>query len=305
MKHINLAPALPQCHVAHKALLYSQPTRAEALRSSKNIIADQAQSTYESTLVHFNLIPYKEVEVTFTLFRIGINSHSSTMEDPVTFAPCVVDTPPRHSYMPPAPASEEVSSCPADLEMLCELLIAHGVELASEFKIYAVYVIQSLLSRYSQAEGVRGTLLEAGPRLWRWLQQKLRESEAEVSKQERLPLVHPAEFPLRLQHMDFIADSFGDIKTQLQLMHAALDDLQQKGEQTDEKLRHLQGLRRLIPTCRCEPQDRYSRSQLSAAAPSLGQTPTCGSKVKRSGGRPVGFLSGTSMLQVDRLEVPM
>ncbi|KAF1783951.1 hypothetical protein GQ600_18740 [Phytophthora cactorum] len=47
---------------------------------------------------------------------------------------------------------------------------------------------------------------------------------------ELLPLAQPAVLPLSLLHMDFIADSFQDIKTQQQLMHAVLDDVRHKVE---------------------------------------------------------------------------
>ncbi|KAG6959940.1 hypothetical protein JG688_00009855 [Phytophthora aleatoria] len=162
---------------------------------------------------------------------------------------------------------------PVDLEMLSELLIFQGLELASEFKGYAIDATQGLLSRYHQIEGVEGVLLDAGSRLWCWLRQRLRPGE--TTKKEQLPFPLPAVFPLTLQHMDYITERFDDVKTQLQLIYAALDDLHTKRDQTDSKLSPLV------------------------------KEKTCSHNTKALEKRLVDFRGETPVLQVDRLEVPL
>ncbi|KAG7391645.1 hypothetical protein PHYPSEUDO_004147 [Phytophthora pseudosyringae] len=213
---------------------------------------------------------------------------------------CVVDAPPQRFPMPPtAPSSlcETAPSPPVDLEMLSEALIFQGVELASEFKDYAVDAAQSLRSRYSQVEGVQEALLDAGSRLWRWLQQKLRAEEADATKELLPPLPQPAVLPVRLQHMDYITECFDNVKTQLQLIYAAVDDLQTKGEQTHRKLDRLQKQLRRVPAWRCEPQERCARCSLTTAASSDSNT--------KANGQSARISSETPMLHVERLEVPM
>ncbi|KAG3051429.1 hypothetical protein PC121_g17869 [Phytophthora cactorum] len=191
-----------------------------------------------------------------------------------------------------------VRSPPVDLEMLSELLIFQGLELASEFKGYAIDATQGLLSRYHQIEGVEGVLLDAGSRLWCWLRQRLRPGG--TTKKEQLPFPLPAVFPLTLQHMDYITERFDDVKTQLQLIYAALDDLHTKRDHTDSKLSRLHEQLRRVPTCRCE---RSMPSSLSFEA--LVKEKTCSHNTKALEKRLVDFRGETPVLQVDRLEVPL
>ncbi|KAF4148640.1 hypothetical protein GN958_ATG02120 [Phytophthora infestans] len=187
-------------------------------------------------------------------------------------------------------SEEAVASPPVDLEMLGDLLIFQVVELASEFSSYG----QSLLSRYHHFDDTRGILLDSGFRLARWLRQRLRPEQKNTK--ELLPLPQPAVFPLTIQHMDYITERFSDVKTQLQLMYAAVEDLHTKEDQIDSKLSRLHEQLRRIPTCRCEkftPSSHLSKL-------------TCNMKTTREN-RLVGLRNETPtpVLQVDRLEVPL
>ncbi|KAG6956446.1 hypothetical protein JG688_00011419 [Phytophthora aleatoria] len=67
-------------------------------------------------------------------------------------------------------------------------------------------------------------------RLWSWFQPRHGVATTQSCQEELLPLAQPVVLPLSLLHMDFIADSFQDIKTQQQLMHAVLDDVRHNVE---------------------------------------------------------------------------
>ncbi|CAI5720953.1 unnamed protein product [Peronospora destructor] len=173
------------------------------------------------------------------------------------------------------------------------------MEIVSEVQNYTSDVTKSLLRRFPHLEGAQETLRYESSRLCCWLQQKLGDKEAPVNNQELLPRPQLVELQLKQQHMSFITENFVDIKTQLQLMHATLDDLQQKEERVDKNFKRLHELLKDISMCRCEPQDRCMCSMISATTPSV----SCKSKNKsrRSAIRP----SETLMLQLNRLDVPM
>ncbi|ETK93760.1 hypothetical protein L915_03098 [Phytophthora nicotianae] len=190
--------------------------------------------------------------------------------------------------------SEAARSPPVDLEMLSESLIFQSVELVFEFKGYAVGAAKRILSRYHQNEDVEEALLCAGSRLWRWLQQRLRLEQEITDKQLLLP--QPAVFPLRMQHTDYITERFDDVKTQLQLIHAAVDDLQTRGDQTDTKLSRLHEQLRRTPICRCEasiPSPQSFKEKVSSHITKVSE--------KRS----ASDRSGAALLRLDRMEVPV
>ncbi|CAI5705756.1 unnamed protein product [Peronospora effusa] len=177
------------------------------------------------------------------------------------------------------------------------------MEIVSEVQNYTANVTENLLRRFPHLEGVRETLRYESSRLCCWLHQKLGNNETPVNNQELLPLSQLVEVQLKLQLVTFLTENFVDIKTQLQLMHATLDDLQQKGERVDKNFKRLYELLKDISTCQCEPQDRCTCSTLTTTTPSLSRTSKSKNKSKsrRSGVRP----RETLMLQVDRLDVPM
>ncbi|KAL3657860.1 hypothetical protein V7S43_017238 [Phytophthora oleae] len=178
--------------------------------------------------------------------------------------------------------SEVPSPPPVDLEMLCQSLVLQGLEIASTFKCYAESTVQTLQRRYCQAPDADGDLLDAVLSLWCWAQRKCRSEEAQVTKELLLPIPQPVACQLNLQPMGFITESFDDMKTQLQLIHAAVDSLQSKGE----------------PTCRCEPQERRTR----VVAP---LTKKFSSSSNAQTVRVPGASCETPMFQINRLEVPM
>ncbi|CAH0482335.1 unnamed protein product [Peronospora belbahrii] len=194
---------------------------------------------------------------------------------------------------------EEIASCPVDLEMLCASLMIQSIKVVYELKIYTVNITESLVGQYPYIDSIRETLLYKSSCLWSWLQHRFCKNEARISNREVLPLPQLIDFPLQRQHFDFITENFIDIKTQLQLMHAALDDLQQKGEQVEKNFDRLQRLLKNISTCSCDRKDPCTCAQVSTAAPSLGHM--CKNKVTRSYNRPSGLPSE----KVDRLDVPI
>jgi hypothetical protein len=180
-----------------------------------------------------------------------------------------------------------------DLETLYESLLLSSAELASELQDLAVDATHKLLER-AKALDARATLQDAWPRVWRWLQLNIRAEEAAGDKVELLPLPRPLEFSLRLKHMDFIAESFGDIKTELQLVHGALSGLDEKLQQSDKKLDRLQDQMKRRPTCR------------SGATANTSTDKTLGSEKKtKSSAQPPRLSSEMTTLQVNRLELPM
>ncbi|KAG3103149.1 hypothetical protein PI125_g13943 [Phytophthora idaei] len=83
---------------------------------------------------------------------------------------------------------------------------------------------------------LRRSIHTATCRLWSWFQPRHGVVTTQSCQEELLPLAQPAVLPLSLLHMDFIADSFQDIKTQQQLMHAVLDDVRHNVEIRDEEI---------------------------------------------------------------------
>ncbi|KAF4040660.1 hypothetical protein GN244_ATG07173 [Phytophthora infestans] len=92
---------------------------------------------------------------------------------------------------------------------------------------------------------VKVVLRAATCRLWGWIYRR-GVATTQICQEELLPIAQPAVFPLSIQHMDFIANSFEDIMTQQQLMHAVLEDLRRN------------------PGCRCE--SNYLRQVAHEAA---------------------------------------
>uniref|UniRef100_M4BY45 Uncharacterized protein n=1 Tax=Hyaloperonospora arabidopsidis (strain Emoy2) TaxID=559515 RepID=M4BY45_HYAAE len=177
------------------------------------------------------------------------------------------------------------------------------MDVASKLRTYAILAVQDLWGQCPQMATIRKMLQDKRYCPWYRLQQNLGQREALVSKPNvRPPLPQPVE---RRVHLTSTTEGLEDIKTHLQLLHAALDNLQQKGERINENFGRLQRLVQDIPTCRCEaPRDRCtSCTRLPKAGPLLGHS--CNIGAKRRGDRLGGCPTGTSMLQVDRLDVPM
>ncbi|KAG1705385.1 hypothetical protein DVH05_004316 [Phytophthora capsici] len=133
-----------------------------------------------------------------------------------------------------------------------------------------------------------GTPSNAMMGLWGWVQRRYRSEEAEATKELLLPLPQPV---TSQQHTDLITESLEEMKTQLQLIHAVVDDLQAKGEQTNRQLNGLQDQLRRVPTCRCGPQEKNTR----VVAPS---TKTFPSPSNAQNSRAPTF-------ELTRLELPM
>ncbi|OWZ10839.1 hypothetical protein PHMEG_00016234 [Phytophthora megakarya] len=193
----------------------------------------------------------------------------------------------------PGPESEAVHS-PVDLEMFYESIVLQGAKLAAEFGGYVVNTVQCLQHRYTEIEVNENDLLEASSRLWRWLQRNLRRGP-DVANVNLVPLPQQTSFPLKLEHMVFIAERFDDIETQLQLIHAVVDDLHEKAHKADTELGLLQEKLKRVPMHHCQSRERY---ESSTSVPTTTKPPT--SKLSVSEHR-----LSTPALQVGRLEVPM
>ncbi|KAL4109907.1 hypothetical protein PRIC1_001602 [Phytophthora ramorum] len=156
-------------------------------------------------------------------------------------------------------------------------------------------------------------VLEAAPRVWRWLQQQLRKNEVPVAKEELPPFLQPVVFPLSLQHMDFIADSFAGTKTELQLIHGAVDEaktelqrvrdivdeLHKREKERDLKLDQLQ---RQVKTISAKPQEARNLSPGIAAE----KTAKIDSEMEaKSRDRGACASSDMSKLKLVRLEAPV
>ncbi|ETO66594.1 hypothetical protein F444_16302, partial [Phytophthora nicotianae P1976] len=87
-----------------------------------------------------------------------------------------------------------------------------------------VIAAQPELNLFTAALAALHWCIQTPARLWGWVLQKLRADPAQSCKLDLLPVALPAALPVPPQPMGFI-DDFDDIKTQLQLIHAIVDDL--------------------------------------------------------------------------------
>ncbi|KAK1928855.1 hypothetical protein P3T76_015644 [Phytophthora citrophthora] len=152
-----------------------------------------------------------------------------------------------------------------DQEMFCQSLAVQGLEVGS-------------------------TLAEAVLGFCSWAHCKWRPEEAQAAEELLVPLPQPIAFALRTE--SFITESLDEMKTQLQLIHAVVDDLQSKAEQIDSKLDGLQEQLRRVPVCRCRRQDTHRR----VVAPSTNQF---------SSPSNVQHVRAPPMFESKRLEIPM
>ncbi|CEG35387.1 uncharacterized protein PHALS_09509 [Plasmopara halstedii] len=144
-----------------------------------------------------------------------------------------------------AASSSNSLSPSVDVEMLFQFLILQSVEVVVEFKDY---IVQSFASRNEQIEEYRAAIFGAGSRLRCWLQQGFFSSQAKKTNQ--LFLLQPAVHPL--QCIDNIYERFDDVKTQLQLVYAAVDQLQTIGEHNNSNICHILKQLKQNPTCCCK-----------------------------------------------------
>ncbi|CAI5736266.1 unnamed protein product [Hyaloperonospora brassicae] len=173
------------------------------------------------------------------------------------------------------------------------------MNVVSELRPYASSAVQSLWRHRPRIATVQEMLQDKRQWLWQRWQHKLNTREASVALLPPHP--HSVSPPL---HAASTTESLGDIKTHLQLLHAALDDLQQKGERWDDNVGRLQGALRDVRTCCSAARDRCTAcARPPPVAPSGRQS--CNIQSKRAVARRGACPNTLLLLHVDRLDVPM
>ncbi|RLN73955.1 hypothetical protein BBJ28_00024273 [Nothophytophthora sp. Chile5] len=152
---------------------------------------------------------------------------------------------------PPAAAAEEEDPAASDwrlrqqqaaeFDRLNRSLVFLALELAAELKVRVFAASECFMRLFDRVADV---VVDCEQRVSHWL-----DSATCAAAESGLPCKHvavpaPATHSLPPQQMNFIADSFGDIKTELQLLHASMQNLkaaEQDGQyQTETRLRRLQ-----------------------------------------------------------------
>ncbi|TDH70651.1 hypothetical protein CCR75_007164 [Bremia lactucae] len=183
-------------------------------------------------------------------------------------------------------------SPPVDFEMLCESLALWSLELTSELYNYAIASGPTLLIQFKQSKEIKTTIFDANFRFWRWLQQLYLHHSATNLWQLAVPQTQEAS--VSPQFLNEIFERFDDVRTQLQLIHAAVDDICSKEKQAATKLSCLQEQLRQLSTCHCELKSPSYRS-LREPVPTN----------RSVGDRMIEAKRKAVELQLSRLEVPM
>ncbi|RLN73175.1 hypothetical protein BBJ28_00004421 [Nothophytophthora sp. Chile5] len=217
---------------------------------------------------------------------------------------------------PPAAAEEEKPAASdwhlrqqqaAEFDRLNRSLVFLALELAAELKVRVFAASECFFMHLFDC--VADVVVGGEQRMNHWL-----DSATRAAAESGLPCKHvavpaPAAYPLPPQQMNFIADSFGDIKTELQLLHASMQNLkavEQDGQhQTETRLRRL--------------QEQLTRMSITALhRPAVGRRSSRPLFVSRPAGRlPPSLLDGSEtgryyrhgsserpMLQLRRVELP-
>ena len=225
--------------------------------------------------------------MTFTLFRAITAKHFPPS------ATCVIHAPHINVHMPTARA--ELTSCAVDLETFCLSLVIEGMSVVSALRPYASSAVQSLWRHRPRIATVQEMLQDKRHWLWQRWQHQLRTREASVALLP--PRLHGVPPPL---HAASTTESLGDIKTHLQLLHATLDDLRQKGKRWDDNVGRLQGALRDVRTCCSAAREQCTACARLPRVASLGRQ-SCSIQPKRAVACPNTLL----LLRVDRLDMPM
>ncbi|KAG7399508.1 hypothetical protein PHYBOEH_008743 [Phytophthora boehmeriae] len=178
-----------------------------------------------------------------------------------------VEAPP--SCQLPAAAASCPSAPSVDLEMFSHSLVFHCLELAAELKVHVTNGFNTLVHHQMTRRDVESVVLPLTQRLTRHLRLWTRRSEADALKELLPPLPPPPPPPtglasLQLQ-MERIWQTLEDLKTEMQLLHGAVDAQEEQAKNTLHRLQE-QLMRRPTAATEFEPRELSLRKQLFTAA---------------------------------------
>lgn len=153
-------------------------------------------------------------------------------------------------------ASDELLPYSADFEMFCEQLVFLTVELSIKLKDAATDALQSAQTKRILATA-KEAAVDATSRVRSWMRQTLGRQAVEVSTEELL-LPQAVVLPFGLPRVDSIAEDIKDLKTDQQLTHAAVIQLNE----------HQAELRRLLKRALRTPEQCARCAVAIDAAPS-------------------------------------